>query len=224
MYSLQQQLATKAETIPRAHAKDPVLHLCLDRHRQNLQRWVLLIQTLVALQYVMEPSVSEVADGACCERDEGMNSVHSLLNNIKMSMTNHKNRSVGILFQGSPRKTPARILENIRIQNIQKALPSRLRSLPRGRKILDSEGQRSIPGLKRLKCLSTKNPASQQEVWHVLTAPMWSITSIARSTDRSWSDCLRDRIVVGALAGESWPHRIDESGETANLYTELEIY
>jgi len=53
----------------------------------------------------MESSVSEVADGACCERDEGMNKVHSLLNNSKTSMTNHKNRSVGILLQGSePRK------------------------------------------------------------------------------------------------------------------------
>jgi len=43
----------------------------------------------------MEPSVPEVADGACCERDEGMHNVHSLLNNSKTSMTNHKNRSVG---------------------------------------------------------------------------------------------------------------------------------
>jgi len=49
----------------------------------------------------MEPSVSEVADDACCERDEGMNKVHSLLKNSKTSMTNHKNRSVGILLQGS---------------------------------------------------------------------------------------------------------------------------
>ena len=49
----------------------------------------------------MEPSVSEVADGACCERDEGMNKVHSLLNSSKTSMTNHKNRSVGILLEGS---------------------------------------------------------------------------------------------------------------------------
>jgi len=30
-----------------------------------------------------------------------MNKVHSLLNNSKTSMTNHKNRSVGILLQGS---------------------------------------------------------------------------------------------------------------------------
>jgi len=49
----------------------------------------------------MEPSVSEVADGACCQRDEDMNQVHSLLNNSKKSMTNHKSRSVGILLQGS---------------------------------------------------------------------------------------------------------------------------
>jgi len=49
----------------------------------------------------MEPSVSEVADDACCEQDEGMNKVHSLLNNSKTSITNHKNRSVGILLQGS---------------------------------------------------------------------------------------------------------------------------
>ena len=40
---------------------------------------------------------------------------------------------------------------------------------------------------------------------------MRSITSIARSTDRSWSDCLRDRLIVGALDGESWPHRLDEN-------------
>ena len=37
----------------------------------------------------------------------------------------------------------------------------------------------------------------------MLTAPMRSTTSIARSTDRSWSDCLRDRLIVGALDGES---------------------
>jgi len=49
----------------------------------------------------MEPSVSEVANDACCEQDEGMNKVHSLLNNSKMSMTNHKNRSVGIQVQDS---------------------------------------------------------------------------------------------------------------------------
>jgi len=56
----------------------------------------------------MEPSVSEVADGACCERDAGMNKVHSLLNNSKTSMTNHKNRSVGIFSQvANHRKTPA---------------------------------------------------------------------------------------------------------------------
>jgi len=42
-----------------------------------------------------------VADGACCKREEGMNKVHSLLNNSKSSMTNHKNRSVGILLKGS---------------------------------------------------------------------------------------------------------------------------
>jgi len=40
---------------------------------------------------------------------------------------------------------------------------------------------------------------------------MRSTTSIARSTDRSWSDCLRDRLIVGALDGESWPHRLDEN-------------
>ena len=56
----------------------------------------------------------------------------------------------------NPRKTPAWILKNIGIQNIQETLPSRLRSLPRERKIPDSEGQRWIPGLKRVKCLSTK--------------------------------------------------------------------
>ena len=43
------------------------------------------------------------------------------------------------------------------------------------------------------------------------TAPMQSTTSIARSTDRSCSDCLRDRLIVGALDGESWPHRLDEN-------------
>jgi len=42
-----------------------------------------------------------VADGACCTREEGLNKVHSLLNNSKSSMTNHNNRSVGILLQGS---------------------------------------------------------------------------------------------------------------------------
>ena len=44
----------------------------------------------------MEPSVSEVTDDACCERDEGMNKVHSLLNNSKTSITHHMNRSVRI--------------------------------------------------------------------------------------------------------------------------------
>jgi hypothetical protein len=44
---------------------------------------------------------SEVADGACSKREEGINEVHSLLNNIKSSMTNHKNRSVVTLLQGN---------------------------------------------------------------------------------------------------------------------------
>jgi len=42
-----------------------------------------------------------VADGACCKREEGMNKVHSLVDNIKSSITIHKNRSVGILLYGS---------------------------------------------------------------------------------------------------------------------------
>jgi len=49
----------------------------------------------------MEPSVSEVADGACCKQEEGINKVYSLLNNSKSSQTNHKNRSVGVLLQGT---------------------------------------------------------------------------------------------------------------------------
>ena len=57
--------------------------------------------------------------------------------------------------------------------------------------------------IEKSKVFVDKNPASQQEDWHVITATMRSITSIARSTDRSWSDCLRDRLIVGALDGES---------------------
>jgi len=41
-----------------------------------------------------------VTDGACCKREEDMK-VHSLLDNNKSSMTNHKNRSVGVLLEGS---------------------------------------------------------------------------------------------------------------------------
>jgi len=48
MYSLQ-QLSKRAETVPRAHAKDLVLHLCLYQYRKNRQRCVLLVRTLVAL-------------------------------------------------------------------------------------------------------------------------------------------------------------------------------
>jgi len=48
-----------------------------------------------------KPSVSEVAGSACCKREKGMNKVHSLLNNSKSSMTNHKNRSIAILLRGS---------------------------------------------------------------------------------------------------------------------------
>ena len=76
----------------------------------------------------MEPSVSEVADGACCERDEGINKVHSLLNNSKTLVTNHKNRSVGILLQGSePQEDTSLIMKDFGIQNIQEELPSRSR-------------------------------------------------------------------------------------------------
>jgi len=46
----------------------------------------------------------EVADGAYCERDEGMHKVHSLLNNSRTSMTSHKNRSVGILRGSEPQE------------------------------------------------------------------------------------------------------------------------
>jgi len=42
-----------------------------------------------------------VADGSCCEGEQGINKIHSLLDNNKSSITNHKNRSVGILLQGS---------------------------------------------------------------------------------------------------------------------------
>ena len=41
-----------------------------------------------------------------------------------------------------------------------------------------------------------------------LRAPM---RSIARPTDRTWSDCLMDRINVNALAGESRPHHLHEN-------------
>jgi len=44
---------------------------------------------------------SEVADGAWCKREGGINKVYSVLYNSSLSMTNHKNRSVGVLLQGS---------------------------------------------------------------------------------------------------------------------------
>ena len=68
----------------------------------------------------------------------------------------------------------------------------------------ESEGQRSMPGLKKKQCSSTKfRMAAGGFAYAVLTAPMRSTTPIARSIDRFWSDCLRDRIVVGAFAGGS---------------------
>jgi len=42
---------------------------------------------------------SEVAGGACCKCAEGINKVHSLLNNSKLSMTNYKSRSVSSIMQ-----------------------------------------------------------------------------------------------------------------------------
>jgi len=187
----------------------------------------------------MAPSISKVADSACCERDEGMNKVHSLLNNSQTSMTNHKNRSVRILLQGSePQEDTSLNFERYWNAKHPGGIASRSRPLPRGQKYRNQKSSAKFQdwieySVRRPKsCITPGGLACTA----VQTAPMWSITLIARSTDRSCSDYLRDRIVVGALPGPAsldpvaltrispaWPV-MGSSGETANSCTELEIH
>ena len=160
-----------------------------------------------------KPSVSELADGACCKREESMNKVHSLLNNSKSSMTNHKNRSVGILLHGSePQEDTSLKFEGYWNAKHPGGIAIKIKICTSWTEIPGSEGQCWILGLKNVKCWSTKIPHhSRRMACAVLTTCMRSITLIERSTDRSWSDCLRYSIVVGALTGESWPHCFDEN-------------
>jgi len=169
MYSLQQQLSKRTETIPRAHAKDPVRHLCLDQHRQNHQRWYCLFGLWLRCSRWWNQAYSEVAEGACCKREEGINKVHGLLNKSKSSTTNQKIRSVGILLEGSESqedtslnfegywtpKNPGGIAIKIKIST------SWTENTGIRRAALNSRIEQST-------VFVFKNPASQQDDWHAL--------------------------------------------------------
>ena len=106
-----------------------------------------------------KPSISELADGACCKREESMNKVHSLLNNSKSSMTNHKNRSVGILLHGSePQEDTSLNFEGYWNAKHPGGIAIKIKICTSWTEIPGSEGQRWILGLKNVKCLSTKIP------------------------------------------------------------------
>ena len=103
------------------------------------------------------PVYTEVADGACCKREEGINKVHSLLNNSKSSMTHHNKASFSKV--ANPRKTPAWILNYV---GIQEALPSRSTSLPRGQKYRNQKGGAKLQDWKEYS-VRRQNSTWQQE-------------------------------------------------------------
>jgi len=156
---------------------------------------------------------SEVADGACCKREEDISKVHSPLINSQSSMTNHKKRSIGIPPQGSKHQEDQhkfwRILES---KTSRRHCHKDQDLLPRGQKYWNRKGSAEFQDWKGYRVGRQKSRVAAEGLTSVvLTAPMRSITSIARSIDRSWSDCIEDRIVVGALAGKFWLHRVDEN-------------
>ena len=155
---------------------------------------------------------SEVAAGACCKRVEDISKVHSPLNNSKSSMTNHKKRSIGMLPQGSKHQDNQhkfwRILES---KTSRSHCHQDQDFLPRGQKYWNRKDSAEFQDWKGYRVVRQKSRVTAGGLTRaVLTAPMRSITSITRSIDRSWSDCLEDKIVFGALAGKSWLHRVDE--------------
>jgi len=164
----------RAGTLPRGYAEDSVLLLCLDQYHHNRRRRALLIRTLVVLKYVIEPSVFrwQVADGECCKREEG-NKVLGLLNIIKFSMINHKNRSVGILLKGGEHQDDTIVsFEECCNPKHPDGIAIKIKEmfLTTWTEIPESKGQCWFTVLIRVHCSSIlgQNPTSQQKDWYAL--------------------------------------------------------